>query len=216
MIVGMNKTALSHVIVFDLHDVLFKRSYLRMALRLLCLPNKLKLCAILGNPRFIIQALLLLRTYSPGEGLLRILAEQYNGLQPYVEQIIDVTLELTPNILMLSLVKKLLEAGYPIYLFSNIGESGYKKLLTLYPWFSELFAGTHISCPTNGWINKPRKKAYTSFIGSFQLNPEKIIFIDDKKHNIKAAEHIGMTGITYRSPEQVKILLEQFLQRQLS
>jgi FMN phosphatase YigB (HAD superfamily) len=210
----MDQETVSHIIVFDLHDVLFKRSYLKMVRRLLYLPHKWRLCTLLCSPRFIYHTVRLLKMYPPGEGLLRMLAGRFPSLQPFIEYFIDITLELTPNDPMLLLAATLAQQGYPLYLFSNIGESGYQKLTALFPWFTQLFVGTHISRASNGWVNKPRKRAYRLFLDTFGLNPEAIIFIDDKKHNIRAAEHIGMTGITYRSTAQVKALLEQLLQRQ--
>jgi len=51
---------------------------------------------------------------------------------------------------------------------------------------------------------KPEKKIYQIALEKLEVQPEEAIFIDDKKSYIDGAKSIGMKGIVFLNPEQVK------------
>lgn len=98
-----------------------------------------------------------------------------------------------PNPPMESLVRKLHEAGYDLYLLSNTSHRFHKfsKNITSISYMK----GIWISCE-HGYL-KPEKEAYLSFFEQFGLKPEECLFIDDSAANIEAAMRCGMQGIVY-------------------
>lgn len=102
-------------------------------------------------------------------------------------------MEQEPNPPMESLVRRLSEAGYDLYLLSNTSKRFHK--------FSKNIAsisymkGIWISCE-HGFL-KPEKEAYLDFFERFGLKPEECIFIDDSPANIEASMRLGMEGIVY-------------------
>jgi len=58
-------------------------------------------------------------------------------------------------------------------------------------------------------IRKPDLRAFQYVIADAGLNPEECAFIDDKEKNTKAAEELGMTGITFVGPVELAERLEE-------
>lgn len=102
-------------------------------------------------------------------------------------------MEPEPNPLMDSLVCRLREAGYDLYLLSNAAHRFHKFSKNI-PSISYM-KGIWISCE-HGYL-KPEKEAYLDFFKQFGLKPEECLFIDDSAANIEAAMRLGMQGIVY-------------------
>ncbi len=51
---------------------------------------------------------------------------------------------------------------------------------------------------------KPFKEIYNITLKRFNITPEKSIFIDDNFRNIEAAQQLGINGIHFKNPEQLK------------
>ncbi len=56
---------------------------------------------------------------------------------------------------------------------------------------------------------KPFNEIYELTLNRFNLEAETSVFIDDNLRNIKAAEQMGITGIHFKSPEQLQKDLEK-------
>ncbi len=117
--------------------------------------------------------------------------KEYHSL---VERFInEFRMEPEPNPSMEAMVQRLSNAGYDLYLLSNVAKRFY--------WFSKniesisYMKGIWISCEY-GYL-KPEKDAYLSFFEKFDLKPEECLFIDDSAANIEAAMRCGMQGIVY-------------------
>lgn len=57
---------------------------------------------------------------------------------------------------------------------------------------------------------KPFPDIYRILLNRYQVDPSRAIFIDDSLRNIKGAEVVGINGIHYQSPNQLKEVLENF------
>jgi len=58
---------------------------------------------------------------------------------------------------------------------------------------------------------KPDPKIYQAVSDKLGIPFKEMIFIDDKEENIKAAEHLGITGIVIKTPQQAFMQLEMRL-----
>lgn len=52
-------------------------------------------------------------------------------------------------------------------------------------------------------MSKPDEKIFVKMLEELGLEPEEVLFIDDKKENTKAAEKLGMRSITYADNESL-------------
>ena len=58
-------------------------------------------------------------------------------------------------------------------------------------------------------VQKPDPKAYESLLNATHLPAGDIVFIDDKEENIEAAKKMGIDGIVFTSPSQIKQALKE-------
>lgn len=94
---------------------------------------------------------------------------------------------------MESLVQRLKDAGYGIYLLSNASMAQHDY----WPKFpvSRLFDGKLISCDF-GKV-KPMHEIYRAFTDRFSLNPDECVFIDDAPANVAGAVACGWHGVVF-------------------
>ncbi len=191
------------IFVFDLHDVLFKRSYWDTFKLCYAIKNKFQLFRILCNPLYLYDAFKLLSITRVSEAYLVKLAEKHPKFNPFVETIIDITNAIKPIPHMFELVTMLKKNGSKVYIFSNIGKKTFEKLNDSYNDLFEQFDGIHYVESTNDWLAKPQVNAYRLFLRKFNINPESMIFVDDKNKNVKAAHALGITAFIYKSTYQL-------------
>ena len=94
---------------------------------------------------------------------------------------------------MCSLIKKLKENGYGIYLLSNASSDFHERRKGI-PAL-EFFDGVVISADYK--LLKPEKEIYLTLFEKFLLNPDECYFIDDVQKNIDGARAAGMDGHCY-------------------
>ncbi len=96
------------------------------------------------------------------------------------------------------------------------------KLYALTNWSAELFDETASDYPFLKWfegivksgeekINKPDLRIYNILLHRFAIDPTTAIYIDDRESNVRAAEKLGMEGIVFNSPEQLRAELKKRL-----
>lgn len=73
--------------------------------------------------------------------------------------------------------------------------------------FLGLFEGILVSGEEN--LIKPDPKIYELLLDRYDINRSKAIFIDDNKDNIIAANHLGLEGWHFTSPQQLRGQLEK-------
>lgn len=126
----------------------------------------------------------------------RVSKEYHNLVEHFI---LEFRMEPEPNPLMESLICRLSEAGYDLYLLSNAAYRFHKfsKNISSISYMK----GIWISCE-HGYL-KPEKEAYVSFFEKLGLKPEECLFIDDSAANIEAAMRCGMQGIVYHGDVDV-------------
>lgn len=58
-------------------------------------------------------------------------------------------------------------------------------------------------------MRKPSAEFYKIILDRYHLDPGKTVFIDDSLRNVKGAEAVGITGIHFHNPSQVKEELQR-------
>jgi HAD superfamily hydrolase (TIGR01509 family) len=108
------------------------------------------------------------------------------------------------------LARELKASGYSLYIFSNIDSKAFDELKVKFPGYFDIFDGCHVVHKNNSAHKKPAPSAYDSCKALIaQQHPGKqIVFIDDKKENIKAACNAGFKGIRFKSADQLKNTLK--------
>lgn len=101
---------------------------------------------------------------------------------------------------MYVLVDQLKENGIRVGMLSNIDDR-YTKLIRDFGFY-EPFEPCLLSCEMG--LEKPDPKVYDLLIKTIQLDPQQIVFIDDKTENVEAAKAIGIDAILFESGSQVK------------
>lgn len=107
------------------------------------------------------------------------------------------------------LIKELKEAGYRLYILSNMSKE-YIKFLRKFPVF-DYFDAQVVSCEIG--LGKPDRRIYEYLLSTYNLNPAETIFIDDRKDNVDAAEKMGITPFHFdrTAPEEACNQLRKLL-----
>ena len=96
---------------------------------------------------------------------------------------------------------KELKNRYKLAILSNMGKNwsmAREEQFHISEWFDEVVW----SCDLG--ISKPNKQIFNYLTDKLNINPEECVFIDDKQSNIDAAQSLGMKGILYQNPQQLK------------
>lgn len=103
-----------------------------------------------------------------------------------------------PN--MYVLIEELKSKGMRIAMLSNISDH-YKKMLHDFGFYDP-FDPCLLSCEIG--LDKPDPMIYELLIKTIELNPQDIVFIDDKLENTEAAKEMGIDAILFESLPQLK------------
>ena len=95
---------------------------------------------------------------------------------------------------MYDFVKRVKDAGYPVYLLSNASPRVFDQYLNI-PALT-LMDGFLISALYK--LRKPQREIYEAFCNKFSLKPEECFFIDDVPQNIEGAKAFGMKGHVFK------------------
>ena len=100
------------------------------------------------------------------------------------------------------ILQKLKKTGkYKLYALTNWSAETFPHALERFEFF-KLFDGVVVSGQEK--LRKPSAEFYKILLDRYTLDPEKTIFIDDSQRNVKGAEALGITGIQFHNPLQLK------------
>lgn len=203
-------------ILWDLHDVLFKKNPSSKSSSLAKIANPatlFNLCINCGklifDKNFWKIAMKRISSKEKIEnGVWLKLLETYP--RSFLEDLVNIaTASYIPCNATLTIVQQLCLNGYNNYLFSNIFYYALLDLRNTYPSSFRYFTTAENSINPLGvqeYIFKPRAGAYTQALSFSRLGSHRAhlgIFIDDSLVNIKMAQTMGITGILFLSPEQL-------------
>lgn len=104
---------------------------------------------------------------------------------------------------MVSLLEDLKNTGkYKLFCLSNINESHWEYLQSkdcgFLDYFDKIFLSHEIQ------MLKPDLKVFEYTIKEAQCKPNEILFIDDVSKNVESAEELGIIGLNFTSPQQLR------------
>ena len=209
------------IVVFDLHDVVLKRSYpdlIRQSARTL----GRGLFVYLVNPLFWHKTVRFMAQNRNLEGVFKKLIFYYPGLAKHKDDFYRLYNAYEPIDSTVDFIKKLHAKGYNLYILSNIGSDIYRSLTVRYPEIFGYFKGVYTPSSSNNYNHKPNLSFYQEFKKYVQAQGDgdkQGIFIDDIYKNIEAAiasnayEPHGccnLVGIHYTSEHSINQSLKIF------
>lgn len=109
---------------------------------------------------------------------------------------------------MRDIVKDLKSRGYGLYGLTNWAKDTFDLVRNEYPVF-RLLDGIVVSGEEK--VTKPDTRLYRILLDRYGLKPEECLFIDDNPANVAAGEALGIKGIVFKSPEDLKVQLKSAL-----
>jgi len=104
------------------------------------------------------------------------------------------------------IMRQLHEAGYRQYIGTNMGKTVFDHLVRkkdfafLNDWF-DVSASQFVTLDgLKRGIYKPKKKFFEEFLLRNDLLPSRIIFVDDRLENVRAAREVGLRAIKFTGP----------------
>jgi len=101
----------------------------------------------------------------------------------------------------LHILRELKEAGHPLYGLTNWSQETFPVAIERFD-FLALFDGIVVS-GQEGMV-KPDPKLYQTLLERYDIDPTRAVFIDDNKANVVAAEALGIHGIHFQTPAQLR------------
>jgi 2-haloacid dehalogenase len=92
-------------------------------------------------------------------------------------------------------------AGLPCYSLSNMEPDAFRVRRARFP-FMDWFDG-HVISGLEG-VAKPDPRIFEILLRRHELRPEHTVFIDDQARNITAARELGLIGLVFSSPAQLR------------
>ena len=194
---------LNPIFVFDLHGVLFKPDYQEIAHILRCTPKKYNLFMSVLSPQFWSSFLPLAKKGAVPEELIMKIGNRVPRLHSYIETGIQLSNAQKPQEKTIDIVQKLKKRGFKQYIFSNIGERIFADLYQKYPKIIDLFDGVVYTHAADDYLKKPHPKAFEKYAKTCGHALNDIIFIDNKRKNIRAAVKLGIKSILFKNSEQL-------------
>ena len=102
-----------------------------------------------------------------------------------------------------ALVEELRATGYPLALLSNAPAEVAEAIADL-P-LAGAFAHRAFSCFLG--TAKPEPECYQAVLGMLGARPADVVFVDDRPENVAGAAALGIHGVEFRSPSQVRAAL---------
>jgi len=208
----MNKTQFSphtHIFLWDLHDVILEKSLVSWFLSCMRFKRKREVIRHLNKKTIKILFLFLLERFKltkkqmVSEELIK--EAQTTNNDALIELTMLVCSSYNPIKKTVAVMQDLSQLGYTHHLGSNIGKTVYDDCTTKFPTIFNLFQGMTIPFESeNKIIKKPNPHFFYAHLQKHNIQPEHVIFIDDKLANVQAAQSVGMHGIHFKNARQLR------------
>ncbi|TET34300.1 hypothetical protein E3J61_02985 [Candidatus Dependentiae bacterium] len=198
------------IFLWDLHHVLLKPKGRIRALK--HYPHKKKALRNTNLRRKFLKYSLVSRFKEVSSEKFLELGDRYNN--PYFkEMILTASLAQEPMEKTVDILEELKEKGYTHHVGSNMGITTFNTITDAqkYPQFVPLFKNfdldkSHVVTRKTDQFKKPNPKYFEHYLEKNNLDPEttRIIFIDDRRKNIQAANSVGLEGVRFKNATQLR------------
>lgn len=194
------------VVVFDLHNVVFKKQTRKIIVSCLKLIPR-GTWKYTFNPALWYKVYRLRSVSHVAEDIFRRMTAHYPGLEPFRDDFIRLTNNQKPIRHVVELIKDLKTRGYRLFILSNIGRETFELLSQQYPEVSCHFDGAFTATLENNYSHKPQPHFYEQF--KLYLRQEghggkQILFVDDLKTNLVAAAQSNIAGVHFKSSKKLE------------
>lgn len=107
-------------------------------------------------------------------------------------------------------IRELKAGGCKVYVLSNWSEWGYEANKDTHLRFLKEMDGGILSYREK--LVKPEREIYELLCSRYEIAPKKAVFLDDNEENIQGARAFGLNAIHFKSYEQAKEELNQYLE----
>ena len=111
--------------------------------------------------------------------------------------------EMIPGVIegTVAIASELKERGVPLYALTNWSSETFPSQRARFPFLS-WFGGIVVSGDEG--VIKPDPRIFRVLLERHRIAPEEAVFIDDNPRNAQAASALGIHGIAFQSPEQLR------------
>ena len=202
------------IVAFDVHQVIVNAQFKDIRKLIWVESSKLQLLEMLINPFLLSSIISMYRSSSGVEPFLKELSKKYPHLSWVSTLYFKAFNCQTLNLPLLEYLKKLKDAGYALYVFSNIESEALANLRAKFPVLDVLFDGFFIPGYAGTYHYKPDTAFYEEFkryIIQRRQRPTSIILVDNFPANIQAAYQAGLYGLLFTSVDSMKCVLDNIL-----
>lgn len=200
------------LIAFDLHDVIFQKSPTQILREILLIKGKGRIVKLAMNPYFWGYIKKLKNETNVAEDLFKRLILKYPQIKDLEAEFIRLSNAQKPKKKTVSIIKKLKEKQFKLYVLSNIAERTFEQLKIKYPAIFNNFDGALVVSPDDNYLHKPNPAYYEKFKSHLKdegHEDKHVLFIDDLKQNIHGASNAGISGIQFSSAKNLEKTLKK-------
>lgn len=209
----MNNTEFSprtHVFLWDLHDVILEKSLWSWFMVCMRFNRKAELIKSLDKKTvsiaftFLLERLKLTKKQMVSEELIN--AARAANNDALIELTMKACSSYAPIKKTVAILNELSHLGYAHHLGSNIGKSVFDDCQDTFPAIFSIFEGVTIpfEAENKKIIKKPHPDFFNAHVVKHNLQPDQIIFIDDKIANVHAAQAAGMHALHFKNAKDLR------------
>jgi 2-haloacid dehalogenase len=105
---------------------------------------------------------------------------------------------------VVEVLRELIDAGVRTFALSNWSRRTFDIARPRFA-FLDWFEGLVISGDEG--VTKPDERIYRTLLARYGLEPERTVFVDDRRRNVEAAERLGITGVELTDPRTLRATL---------
>lgn len=210
----MKLTPKNTIILSDMHEVFMKPIPNRIISTIWNYNNKMgiirhaNLHTIKTTITFLLGKIGILSPITNEEDIIKAAQQAHNDA--LVDIIIKGGSAYEPMPATIKLYKYLHMQGYQIDLGSNVASTVFASFRKKYPELFDskhgLFTNYHVI--TTDIVRKPSITYFESYNETYNKTNKHVIFVDDKKENVLAAQKAGMVGIVFVNAQQLQVDLQ--------
>lgn len=199
----------NNIILWDLHEVVFKRNLFHWIYLFLTYPKKWQVIRSLDwyiiflFLRYILHITYIKRAEFTSQDVVD--HARKKKADALVDLILLIATDYQPIPQTVDIIHALHKKGYLQYIGSNIGIDVFERFQKMYPTIFKYFDGKQIVFYENGTlIKKPNPQFFTHFLKNYNYDAASVLFLDDKPYNVQAASAVGLHAILFKNPAQLK------------